>query len=203
MLVPWCQHQNLQWSHRLVTTAASGVTGFTGQSGPREEGIGDISLPSSQEPSQGSSPAITNMHTCMQLVWGVGQSSSNATLGSNSRAHVCPSRSFQSFCVCQLPKTDTGAAARRLQQSPGEQAERGPGRRQLCCSDLTGSDTTAGGQRCPPPFSCDPGLFIHSAAMGKSQPEQGHSGQLGHGLEKVLLSQTPQHRAGADFLIIS
>lgn len=33
-----------------------------------------------------------------------------------------------------------------LQQSPGEKGEHGPGRRQLCCSDLTGSDTMAGGQ---------------------------------------------------------
>lgn len=152
--MPWCQHQNLQWSHSLVTTAANGETGFTGQSGPREEDIGDISLPSTQQPSQGSSPAITNMHTCMQLVWGVGQSSSNATLGSSSSRAVLvcvQPHSLQSFCVYQLPKTDTGAAARCLQQSPGEKGERGPGRRQLCCSDLTGSDTTAGGQRRPPP----------------------------------------------------
>lgn len=149
--MPWCQHQKLHWSHRFVTNAANRKTGFTGQSGPREEAIGDISLLSTQKPSQGSSPAITNMHTCMQLVWAVGQSSSNATLGSNSRAHVCQSHSFLSFCVYQLPKTDAGAAACRLQQSPGEQGERGPGRRQLCCSDLSRSDTVAGGQQHPPP----------------------------------------------------
>lgn len=56
---------------------------------------------------------------------GHGQSSSHATLGSSSRAHVC--HSSQSFCVCQLPKTDAGAAARCRQQSPGEKGERGLG----------------------------------------------------------------------------
>lgn len=65
--MPWCQHQHLQQSHRIVATGANGETGLAGQSGLREGGTGGTALPTTQEPSQGSSPAITSRHTHMHV----------------------------------------------------------------------------------------------------------------------------------------
>lgn len=59
--MPRCQH--LQQSHRVVATGASGETGLIGQ-----PGRGGTALPTTQESSQGSSPAITYVHTQIYML---------------------------------------------------------------------------------------------------------------------------------------
>jgi len=121
-------------------------------------------------------------------------------LDSGRRARVCSSRPVQShaaFLFISVPRTDTGASARRPQQRPGKRRRAWP-REQAARLGATGSNTAARGARphAPPSSALRDASLAVLQGERKARPSPREGGQRGSLREKALLSpEPPGHKA--------